>query len=234
MGVRAIIKQPEPMRLAGRGLPTVQIQQRHQLRVIAGLAAGQDHGDRTGAVIGQRMDLRAQTAPGTTQRTISRLDRQIRVIRWSPLCQRRTRQRPPRRGGAFVRRPRADAPGQPSSRSTAAVPDHRRNRSRTHPRCALHRTSAGTSHPLTSGNDAATRCAKSRTPPEDHARAIPSGTARRSPPRFVGDRSTGVPDAQKTTATPAPQQPRTRPRTPHRAPFQDHHGSDASELADML
>ena len=75
MRVGAVGRDPD---LAGptTGVPpTVQVQQRHQLRIVAGLAGREDHRDRAGPLVGQGMNLGRQSAPGSAQRVVSSCNR---------------------------------------------------------------------------------------------------------------------------------------------------------------
>ena len=67
MRVGTIGQHPEPAGPAAPLLPAVQVQQRHQLRVVAGLAGRQDHRDRAGPLVGQGVNLRRQATPGSAQ-----------------------------------------------------------------------------------------------------------------------------------------------------------------------
>lgn len=62
------------------------VQQMLEHRVVTGLAgADEDHQGQTGAV-DELVDLGAQTAAGTANAVVRRLDAGIVVIRPSPLC----------------------------------------------------------------------------------------------------------------------------------------------------
>ncbi len=57
MRIGPIREHPEPAATAAQLLLTVQVQQRHQLRVVTSLTRSQDHRDRAGPLVGQRVNL---------------------------------------------------------------------------------------------------------------------------------------------------------------------------------
>ena len=64
-------------------------QQRRELRIVAGLAGGQGHGQRGTAGVDEGVDFRRPPATRAAQGVINRLVGQILVIRYRPLCGRR-------------------------------------------------------------------------------------------------------------------------------------------------
>ena len=120
---------------------------------------------------------------------ISRFGAQILVTRPSPFL------------ASWARRQRAGKPSRWSSRPTTTRP----SRPREPPRSSSpRRTSAHTSHQLTSDDAVPTPTAKHRTPREDPATASPCENANRSPPTSTGGHSRADPGGHHPFAGPAP------------------------------
>ncbi len=83
MRVRLVGQQPEvtPGHATLRPGRDMLIEQRYQLRIVAGLPGGQPDRHRGLALIGQGMDLRGQPAPGATDGMVVRLLDGFLVIR---------------------------------------------------------------------------------------------------------------------------------------------------------
>lgn len=161
MSVGLLGQQPERCAI----VRAVCLQQRHEHRVVPGLAGREQDRDRNAVFVGQGMDLRRPAAAGAAQCVISWLAGQILVIRPSPLCGSRTRGNENRR--------RASGHGCWSNRSTTAPqPQHHRRPYRHPPR----RTSPHRSRPATSAGADPTPTATPRTAQADHVTANRSGT----------------------------------------------------------
>ena len=233
MGIGPVRQHPKPPTTPTRLLPSVQVEQRHQLRIVAGLTRGQDHRDRAAPLVGQRVNLGGQTTSGATQCVISRFNRQIRVVRRCPLCPPRSSRRPPGRWSCGRRR-HAGAPAPRWSQPTTAG-QRRQSRGRQGTRPTSQPSGPGhRSHRLTSGNAEPTRSANGPVPAADPATANRCGNASKSPPTPPGERSTVGHAALRWPATTAQPQPRTHPRSHPHAPCEDHQPREPPKLVDTL
>jgi hypothetical protein len=147
------------------------------------------------------MPLGAPAAARPTQTMIERLrpqrprDRQILVIRPSPLCRLKPAGcAPPRH---------ADAHAQPWSRPIPATPSRPQHAHHLAPRPGPDPTC----RPSPSGRNATTPFARQGNQPADPATATRSETANRSPPQPAGDRSTDPHAEAPDPAAPARPEP---------------------------
>jgi hypothetical protein len=205
MRVRLVGEQPEVAAAHAPvpAYPGIVVEQRHQLRIVAGLAGGQLDRDRGLTLVGQGVDLRGEPASRTADRVVAGLIGSFLVIRQCPLWQACP--------SAHLRS--VDVPARSSNPPTATsrYPQPCRRRTRTPPQPG--RTSCRRYHPATIDDGASTPSAKVRNRPAGHATGCRCGTAMRSLPASTDGHRTCCLACPHSTASPTQQPPTTRQKS---------------------